>query len=271
MPSHHIRNISLSTFTNALSRYPASAPESLRELDTQRYETIPTAFAKRVASIEESFLLKEEVEKLVEWKLKHGTFRPKLLSLVQSNHESYIDSVTRAAFDQLPDTKLSTKDVLAAVKKLSELKGIGPATASLLLSVGKPKEVPFFSDELFRWCVWDEQGGPGGWKRKIKYNAKEYEQVVEAVEVLWVRLGGKVRAVDIERVAWVLGKEGVTVGEEGDDGESEKEDTSEKIEEDAEEEVKAEPKKEVKKGTKRKAPEPKASSTGTRKSTRTKK
>ncbi|KAH7085015.1 hypothetical protein BKA63DRAFT_559677 [Paraphoma chrysanthemicola] len=271
MPSRHIKSISLSTFNTTLSRYPSAAPESLHDLDTQRYETIPAAFAKRVASIEETYLLKAEVEKLVEWKLKHGTFRPKLLSLVQSNHESYIDSVTRAGFDLLPDTNLSTKDVLAAVKKLSELKGIGPATASLLLSVGKPDEVPFFSDELFRWCVWDEQGSPGGWKRKIKYNAKEYEQVVDRVRALRTRLGGKVRAVDVERVAWVLGKEGVDVGDGEDDGEIEKEDTAEEVEEHAEEEEHAEPKKEVKKGTKRKATEPKALSTGTRKSTRTKK
>jgi hypothetical protein len=69
MPSYHISTISLDTFNDVLARYPSAAPENLRDLDTQRYDTIPAAFAHRVASIEENYLLKEEVEKLVEWKL----------------------------------------------------------------------------------------------------------------------------------------------------------------------------------------------------------
>jgi hypothetical protein len=160
--------------------------------------------------------------------------------------------------------------VLAALKKLTELKGIGPATASLLLSVGKPDEVPFFSDELFRWCVWDEEGSPGGWQRKIKYNVKEYEQLVEGVRALRERLGGKVIAVDVEKVAWVLGREGVDVDVPGDGDEDVGEETAEKAE--AEESVTEKVEmKEVKKGTKRKVAKSEAPSEGTRKSTRTKK
>jgi hypothetical protein len=189
---------------------------------------------------------------------------------VQSNHAALVDSVTRAAFDILPDSKQSTKDVLAALKKLTELKGIGPATASLLLSVGKPDEVPFFSDELFRWCVWDEEGSPGGWKRKIKYNVKEYEQLVEGVRDLKERLGGKVRAVDVERVAWVLGREGVDVDAPRDgDEDVEEEEKAEKADVEAAVAEKVETK-EVKKGTKRKAAKSEAPSEGTRRSTRTK-
>lgn len=93
------------------------------------------------------------------------------------------------------------------MKTLTELKGIGPATASLLLSVHAPGQVPFFSDELFRWTMWDESGKPGGWQRVIKYSAKEYEALVKRVAKLVERLD--VRAVDAEKVAWVLGKEKV--------------------------------------------------------------
>jgi hypothetical protein len=162
------------------------------------------------------------------------------------------------------------------LKKLITLKGIGPATASLLLSVAAPDVVPFFSDELFKWCVWDEQGAPGGWKRKIKYNLKEYEMLLEKVDGLIERLG--VRAVDVERVAWVLGKEGVDVDV---DANADVEDGGAKGELEEEQEVVVEsepesveekaPKKVANAGKKRKASVSKPLAEGTRKSTRTKK
>lgn len=147
---------------------------------------------------------------------------------------------------------------MSALKTLTTpLKGIGPATASLLLSVKSPESVPFFSDEMFRWCMWDEAGGVKGWGRKIKYDAKEYGMLCEKVEGLRKRLG--VGCVDVERVAWVLGKESVDCGEEEQEDEEEKQ---------AEKEV---AKKVEKKGTKRKVVESKAPAEGTRKSARTKK
>jgi hypothetical protein len=163
---------------------------------------------------------------------KHGTFRPKLLQLVQSNTAPAIESTTREAFTKLrrthdaggavADADGSPAAALDAIKVLTQLKGIGPATASLLLSVAAPASVPFFSDELFRWVMWGEGGKPGGWKTGIKYNVKEYREVVERVGLLRKRLG--VRAVDAEKVAWVLGKEGVDVGfvdVEGEEGRDE--------------------------------------------------
>jgi hypothetical protein len=192
---------------------------------------------------------------------KHGTFRPNLLSLVQSNTANAIQDTTKSAFALLPD-------VTPALKTLIALKGIGPATASLLLSVAAPDTVPFFSDELFRWCIWDESGSPGGWQRKIKYNVKEYEMLLKKVDALVKRLG--VRAVDAERVAWVLGKERVDVGAESEEEAVKKEDVEEKVEleEVVEEKVM---KKGVKAGAKRKASVEKVPAEGTRKSTRTKK
>ncbi|KAF2848916.1 hypothetical protein T440DRAFT_399991 [Plenodomus tracheiphilus IPT5] len=202
MPAYHISKISNTTFKEVLARYPTTVPEKLRDLDIKRYETIPaTAIREKDGSAN---LTKDMVETLVEWKLKHGTFRPKLLSLVQSNDASTVLSTTTAA-SKLP--KSSITDVQPALKILTQLKGIGPATASLLLSVLSPADVPFFSDELFRWCCWDEAGGEG-WKRGIKYTAKEYGMLVEKVLEVRTRLGmNDVQAVHVEKVAWVLGRE----------------------------------------------------------------
>jgi hypothetical protein len=57
-----------------------------------------------------------------------------------SNSEELTVDMTKKAYGVV------TKDLMAALKILTGLKGIGPATASLLLSVHRLEEVPFFSD-----------------------------------------------------------------------------------------------------------------------------
>jgi hypothetical protein len=59
--------ISRETFDTLLSRYPSTVPEKLRELDELRYNTIPATVASRTEK--GAHLTKDEVEKLVEWKL----------------------------------------------------------------------------------------------------------------------------------------------------------------------------------------------------------
>lgn len=205
---------------------------------------------------------------------KHGTFRPKLLQLVQSNDAATIIQATQDAFDivstysgkQFSNTNLCT-DALKALKILTALKGIGPATASLLLSIAVPGRIPFFSDELFRWCMWDEPGTPNGWKRAIKYNAKEYEALIKNVDDLVNRLG--VRAVDAEKVAYVLGKEGADIGIEGDGERAvDSKDSGESVKDEIDKEPV--PLEKPKRGTKRKATASKPQTEGTRKSARTK-
>ncbi|KAF2709301.1 hypothetical protein K504DRAFT_379441 [Pleomassaria siparia CBS 279.74] len=211
-----MNSISLSTFNATLARYSSIAPAKLADLDALRYVTIPAKLAERKKEEGNASLAKSEVESLVEWKLKHGTFRPKLLQLVQSNPALLIEETTRSAFAILDPTS-----PLPALKLVTALKGIGPATASLLLSVYDPDGVPFFSDELYRWVSWGDGGAGGGegWKKKIKYDVKEYAVVVQKVGELMRGLG--VRAQDVERVAWVLGKEGVDVGADEEGGEEE--------------------------------------------------
>jgi hypothetical protein len=64
----HIDNITLDAFNDVLSRYPSTAPDKLRDLDAQRYDTIPAQVAARQG---DKYLTKDEVETLVTWKLYH--------------------------------------------------------------------------------------------------------------------------------------------------------------------------------------------------------
>lgn len=92
---------------------------------------------------------------------------------------------------------------------LSKLRGIGPATAALLLSTSDPKSLPFFSDELFRWAFWEDKTG-ARWDRKIKYSVKEYRELKAKVDELRDRIGRE--AIQVEKVAYVLGKRETDLG-----------------------------------------------------------
>lgn len=199
-PSHRIDEITIDTIHQLLTSYSSTVPDKLHALDEARYEAIPSALAAR----DETSLTKQEVATLVDWKLSHGTFRPTLKKLVDQNSDDAIRSTTKTAFESFAQD--SSKNIKSSLTTLTQLKGIGPATASLLLSVFDPECAPFFSDELFRWAMYEEKTG-NGWDRKIKYNPKEYLELFEKIQRVQERLES-VKAVDLERVAYVLGHRG---------------------------------------------------------------
>lgn len=114
------------------------------------------------------------------------------MKLVASNDEEFVLETIKSAME----TYKGKADASAAVDILAKLKGIGPATASLLLAVQDPENVIFFADEAFYWLCCHGRQEP------IKYNAKEYRELNASSQALARRLG--VQAVDVERVAYVL-------------------------------------------------------------------
>lgn len=100
------------------------------------------------------------------------------------------------------------------------MRGIGPATASLLLSVAYEDTVPFFADEILGWLREGKDKAQG----KLKYDWKEYKEVWEGVRRVHGGLdtgeGRRVSAEDVERGAWVvemvkeMGLESAAVAEE---------------------------------------------------------
>jgi hypothetical protein len=245
MSTLRLEKISLKEFREILARYPSTVPAPLKDLDVFRYDTLPAQLASAPKG---SALEKASLKSLVEWKLcapppstrhmksnprsKHGTFRPTLLGLVDSNDAKLVRSTTTPIFDLMRDTEPirinQAASMTTGLKFLTQLRGIGPATASLVLSVLAPDWCPFFSDELYRWCVWDESdNGKGrGWKRKIAYTDKQYRVLFNKVWDARERLG--VSAVEIEKVAWVLGRTGVDL-DAGDGGLGELEEKQENI------------------------------------------
>ena len=134
----------------------------------------------------------------------------------------------------------------------------------MLLSVFKPDAVAFFSDELFRWVHWEEGKGKG-WDRKIGYTMKEYQSLCKEVEQVRARLD--VPAVEMEKVAWVLGREGADLAGT-EPGKAEKKVSADEDKEEEEKEGKKAQAQKPAKGSKRKAEESKQASEPVRRSKR---
>lgn len=136
-----------------------------------------------------------------------------MLNLVKSNDANNVQSITSKAFERhtLESTTGSFQDLGKSLSDLVQLKGIGPATASLILSCYNPTHIPFFSDELYRWLHWEETGK--GWGLKIKYTLKEYESLYQKAQQCLQRLedskGQTVTALELEKAAYVLRKKDI--------------------------------------------------------------
>lgn len=118
------------------------------------------------------------------------------MKLVLSNDPDTVEKTVQKAIKVYQDKSY----VSAALGILTQLKGIGPATASLLLAVHDEENAIFFADEAFYWLCC------GGSKGPIKYTLKEYLILHGRAQAVIKRLG--VKAVDVERVAFVLMNQG---------------------------------------------------------------
>ncbi|PHH65718.1 hypothetical protein CDD82_1634 [Ophiocordyceps australis] len=205
-PSPH--DISKTQFAALLAEYPAliasvsaSKPprpgkQSLAQLDAFRYRDALDVVARG------DDLTKSHVARLVDWKLRHGKYRPSLAALVASNSPSVMQSTISAALHTYRAALATPSARRDAIKALCVLRGVGPATASLLLAVHDPARVAFFSDEAFAWLCAGEGSSSSSSSSWPKYSAAEYASLAHAVDCLVARLG--VDAVDVEKVAYVI-------------------------------------------------------------------
>ncbi|EMC97577.1 hypothetical protein BAUCODRAFT_33291 [Baudoinia panamericana UAMH 10762] len=201
-------SINAAAFDRILSKYPSTVPKKMGTLEQRRWVDIPNAVQER----RPRYATKDELDTLMDWKLAHGKFRPNLKKLIQQNEGSTVEEVTTAHINV--HTASKTDEIIAAVKGLCVLRGVGPATASLLLSTAN-SDLPFFSDELYRWAMFDEVMVSGkaekvGWQREIKYTIPEYRELLLRVAGFRDRFskesGRNVQAIDVEKVAYVLAK-----------------------------------------------------------------
>ncbi|XP_077130360.1 uncharacterized protein LOC143785416 isoform X1 [Ranitomeya variabilis] len=140
----------------------AAKQKRLVELEKWCQEELPANMAARP----HKSLTLEELEKLMDWKLTRGKFRPRLKQLVAYNSAGAVERCSGRAFLLLPD-------VSAAIQELCQLKGVGPATASAVLSAGAPDMAAFMADEAV-------ESVPG--LSPVQYNAKHYLRYLGALQ-----------------------------------------------------------------------------------------
>ncbi|KAJ5740859.1 hypothetical protein N7493_000731 [Penicillium malachiteum] len=193
------------------------------ELDRWRYDDLPKSIASRRTK-KANVLSKEEAVSIMEWKITHGHSRPMLMGLIRSNAESLVSSCASAALDAL--SKDSEEFPKASLDALQPLRGVGPATASLILSIMTgcdTRQIPFYSDDAFLWLclraypkVEDNASEavkvkPSPVVLKVRYTLNEYRELWDACNELQGRLNEglevgqePVSQNDIEKVAYVL-------------------------------------------------------------------
>ena len=199
---------------------------TLAELDKWRTDELPSILHQRFEKKGNCWLTKDELILLMDWKLAKGVFRPSLPKLIKSNPPDQVEEITKEGFtmfinyikeaknaedfwkdDSEEKRKQYKANIRSTFKKICELKGVGPATASLILSllckINKYLVPPFFSDESFMYYVVD----PIRPDTKIKYSVKEYvDELLESYfNILFGFKSNKFLNMDIlERGGWSL-------------------------------------------------------------------
>jgi hypothetical protein len=131
---------SLEVWQSALDRYTsvvaAQGVRDLEELDLWYRETLPALIRSR----QPAHITHEELERATRWKMKRGVWRQRNLMLVAGNAPEEVERTSTEAFAAAPDPR-------KPIAILSDLAGVGPATASAVMSAHSPEVYPFF-DEL---------------------------------------------------------------------------------------------------------------------------
>ncbi|KAF9100475.1 hypothetical protein BGX27_000394 [Mortierella sp. AM989] len=167
----------ITLWENVLAHYPKALQhhvankkdDSLLNLDQWYQTTLPEILTTR----QPKYIDSKELCQLMSWKLKASKFRPSLAKLAASNADTDVKNISQEAF------KLVPSNLKAAITKIAELKGVGPATASAILCAGAPDSVPFMADETM-----DSVPGLGTIAYTIPYYLKFAAKVIEKANEL---------------------------------------------------------------------------------------
>lgn len=207
--------------------------KTFAQLNTWKEDELTNTLLKRYQETETTWITKDELINLLDWKLAKGKFRPMLPKLIKSNDNIDVEEITKQGYQYLLDYfKLHTSNdkqkqqpklldkfwgeandqdkieysevIKKSFEKFTLLKGVGPAMASLLanllIKINPYLTPPFFSDESFSF-YYMESFRPG---EKIKYNMKEYIEELLPVYLEIISQYPDVTMNTLERGGWAL-------------------------------------------------------------------
>ncbi|XP_063380786.1 uncharacterized protein LOC134667351 isoform X1 [Cydia fagiglandana] len=144
-------------------------PEELIKLDNWYQNELPKKIKSRG---KDAHMIHEELVQLMKWKQARGRFYPQLSYLIKVNTPRAVMAETKKAFRKLPNIE-------SAMTALSNLKGVGTATASALLAAASPEIAPFMADECLQ-AIPEMEGSD--------FTAKEYLNFVTHIQSVCDRL-----------------------------------------------------------------------------------
>jgi hypothetical protein len=168
----------------------SAKPDVLIELDEWYYKTFPNVMK------EQKYINLDQYIMMIQWKLNRGVYRPSLLKYARAQDESAVQEASACVYTAFKGGDCRSFDnVKVAINMFTKLKGVGVATASVLLSAICPS-VPFMSDELLRIVLRQPT--------KFKYSMPEYKQCYEQATEKAKCLGKSWTASKVERVVFAL-------------------------------------------------------------------
>lgn len=182
------------TWRAALDSYEsvvaAQKSATLPAVDRWFREELPAAIAARRTP----HVTLDELARMAEWKMLRGVWRARNLALIRGNDPALVIETSTAALAARPHPT-------APIKLLSELEGVGPATASGVVSAASPEIYPFF-DELV--------GAQVPRLGTVTFTLGYYAKYADALRARAVALGKGWTPVMVERALWahVGGKAG---------------------------------------------------------------
>jgi hypothetical protein len=169
----------LNGYPIAIARHPVAR---LPELDTWYRDALPPLMRGRTPMT----MTHAEMVRVTEWKMARGVWRAPNLVLVKANAPEAVEAAGAAA-SALLDTPGK------AVGAITELKGVGPATASAVLAIMDPTRYPFFDEDV---AMQVPTLGVVAWT--LGY----YRRYADALVARAAALGTGWNAVMVERALW---------------------------------------------------------------------
>lgn len=182
----------LRNYDEAVRRVAESKKKpDLVALDQWLWKEFPLAVGERSPP----HCTKEELARIMQWKLLRGKNRPALLNLINQNEESAVRAVSQEAFRLLFSSKEGPiTGWKSSLIKLTELRGVGPATASAILApLDTTSSIPFMADETLEAVT----------NQKREYTLRVYECMHQALQEVCVgQLGGQMRPEQAGKALW---------------------------------------------------------------------
>jgi hypothetical protein len=132
----------------------------------------------------------EDLRKVMQWKLGKGKDRPMLMGLVNQNTNASVIAASTKSFALAGDGKWKE-----SIQAMTELKGVGPATASAILSPLYPSLFVFMADEVLEAAT----------NNKRTYTLSAYETMRAAIERVRLDLSGDWCLSDVGKALWARG------------------------------------------------------------------